>query len=255
LRILVITVAGMSTRFSESIGQTSVKCLYYENDIKESLLYQLLHRYNAFDRYVIVGGWRFEELQQVLDREYGDLIDKIVLVNNELYEKYGSGYSLYLGLEAAIKLCPDEIVFAEGDLYVDQDSFREIADSAKPVVTVNSDPINARKSVVFYYDTQERLHYLYDTGHNLLEIREPFTEIHNSGQIWKFVCDEDFRNAFDSMRAGDWQGTNLVFVQNYFSKMSRDDYKVIRFTRWINCNTIADFRNMQKEIAADENLG
>lgn len=255
LKLLIITVAGMSTRFSGSIGKTCVKCLYHENDIKESLLYQLLHQYDAFDRYIIVGGWRFEELQQALDREYRDLRDKIILVKNDFYEQYGSGYSLCLGLKAAVELHPDEIVFAEGDLFVDHASFAQITELPKPVITVNSDPIDARRSVVFYFDTDSKLHYLYDTGHNALEIREPFTEIHNSGQIWKFICDECFRDTLDSMRDVDWCGTNLVFVQNYFSRMERQDYGMIRFDRWINCNTIADFKKMQKEIAADEDLG
>lgn len=57
MKVLIITVAGMSTRFSESVGYPCLKCLYYKQDMKESLLYRFLYEYPEFDRYIIVGGF------------------------------------------------------------------------------------------------------------------------------------------------------------------------------------------------------
>ena len=58
MKVLIITVAGMSTRFSQSVGAPCLKCLYHEGRAKDSLLYRMLHQDGKFDRYVIVGGVR-----------------------------------------------------------------------------------------------------------------------------------------------------------------------------------------------------
>lgn len=247
MKVLLITVAGMSTRFSESIGDTCLKCIYHENDRKESLLYQLLSCYSGFDKYVIVGGFRYEELCIEIQAHYKEFTNKIVLVENKEYASYGSGFSLYIGLKRAMEFNPSEIVFAEGDLYFDKETFSRIAESENPVLTMTAETINAKKSVVFYFDINYQIHYLYDLSHNALEIREPFVEIGNSGQVWKFINDDKFQRSFMSMSECDWQGTNLVFVQKYFSQFAPDEYEILKFKKWINCNTIADFRRMQEE--------
>ena len=104
MKILILTVAGMSTRFSESIGEPCLKCVFYRNNIKESLLYRMLHQNVAFDKYVIVGGYMFEQLKITLEKDFTEFQDKIILVRNERYSDFGSGYSLFLGLRAVIDL-------------------------------------------------------------------------------------------------------------------------------------------------------
>ena len=42
MKVLIITVAGMSTRFSQSVGAPCLKCLYHEGRAKDSLLYRML---------------------------------------------------------------------------------------------------------------------------------------------------------------------------------------------------------------------
>lgn len=247
MRALIITVAGMSTRFSESIGAPCLKCLYSENGDGDSLLSRFLTQSEGIDKYIIVGGYRFEELQNTIKNFDEKLQEKIILINNDKYSLYGSGYSLFLGMQTALKYSFEEIVFAEGDLFLDPDSFMRVLNSSKPVITVNSEPIHAKKSVVFYYDTKYGLHYLYDTGHSELYIKEPFVEIHNSGQVWKFWNNECMRAAWNELTETDWQGTNLVFIQNYFSRMNPEEYEIIRFDKWINCNTVHDFRRIKEE--------
>lgn len=248
MRVLIVTVAGMSTRFSESLGKSCLKCIYYHENITESLLYRMLNQPVDFDKYIIVGGYQFEELQKVINEKFTKFIKKIILVNNEKYEKYGSGYSLYCGLKAAMELQFQQIVFAEGDLFVDSESFIKVCTSKKDLITCNQEAILASKAVAFYYDKQNIIHYIYDTGHNSLIINEPFLAIYNSGQIWKFAHSDRLRSTYSSMSQKDWQGTNLVLIERYFSQLKCEEYEIIPFKRWINCNTVSDFERIEKLV-------
>ncbi len=242
MKILIVTAAGMSMRFSKSIGRTCLKCLYYQDNIRESLLWFLLHQEEEFDQYIIVGGFMFDELCKAVQSDFYDLNDKIILMNNEEYCRYGSGYSLYIGLKTAIKAGFDELIFLEGDLFFDQDSFQRIYDSPKSVITSSPEEILADKAVVFYFNKNHKIHYIYDTNHSMLEIREPFLGVFNSGQVWKFSRPDLVKSVFDSMDQKEWEGTNLVFVEKYFQSLNFNEYEIIRFSKWINCNTISDFQ-------------
>lgn len=246
MKIMIITVAGVASRFSESIGHPCLKCLYYENDIKESLLYHMLCQNREIDKYVIVGGFKFEELEEAINQYFGEFSNKIILVKNENYVKYGSGYSLYLGLETIKDLDYKELVFAEGDLWVDDDSFKRIWKSQGNVITCNSEAILASMSVAFYYDRQYHIHYIFDTGHSLLEITEPFQGIYNSGQIWKFSQRERVLNVVSHLTQEEWRQTNLNFVQYYFGDLNQEEYEIIDLRKWVNCNTVDDFRKIER---------
>ena len=141
------------------------------------------------------------------------------MVRNPFYKKYGSGYSLICGIEAAMKYNFDEMMFVEGDLFVDSNSFLKVANSAYNVITCNNNPILAKKAVVLYFDINEKIHYIYDTTHKTLIISEPFISIYNSGQIWKMTNNIAIRQIFESMELDDWKGTNLVFIEKYFSNL------------------------------------
>lgn len=246
MKALLITVAGLSSRFSESLGKECLKCIYFENSYRETLLYHMMHQNTEFDRYIIVGGFRYQELVEYVRKYLGDFSERIVLVENEAYAEYGSGYSLYLGLREAIQCDCEELVFAEGDLYVDNASFNRICNAKCNVITSNRENILAKKAVAFYYNEQHKIHYIYDTSHSALEIKEPFLGIFNSGQIWKFNEKERMVSTFYAIPEADWQGTNLVFIQKYFESLSEGDYEIIGFDTWINCNTISDYRKMNE---------
>lgn len=244
MKVLIITVAGMSSRFSQSLGKEYLKCIYYTGTIQESLLYRILSQPIDFDKYIIVGGYKYDELTLIIENYFKRFKEKIILVNNEKFAEYGSGYSLYLGLREAIRLQPKDVIFAEGDLYVDQESYLKVCNSDHSVITYNSEPIRADKSVVFYYDQNYNLHYIYDTKHNALKIEEPFLSIYNSGQIWKFNQFCRLENIFYSLNQREWQGTNLILIERYFSQLKRDAYDLVGFNKWINCNTIYDFNRI-----------
>lgn len=245
MKILLITVAGISSRFSQSIGKPCLKCIYYRKSIEESLLYRMIHQSEEFDRYVIVGGFHYDELRSVLKQSFPEYREKIILVQNEKYAEYGSGYSLYLGLKQIMDLPFSQIVFAEGDLYIDHNSFMKVCQTNKDVITCNKEAILANKAVAFYYDQQCKIHYIYDTQHNALQINVPFLGIYNSGQIWKFSQPERLRRILGELDEKDRQGTNLIFIQKYFEDLDKVDYEIVRFDKWINCNTIVDFDLME----------
>lgn len=247
MKILIVTVAGLSSRFSESLGHACLKCLYHENEIEESLLYRMLHQDGDFDYYIVVGGFRYEDLEAAVEQDFQDLRDKILLVQNQHYADYGSGYSLYLGLKKLLEMDFEEAVFAEGDLYVDRKCFRRIFDSPSNVITCGREEILASKAVAYYFDQNYGIHYIYDTAHGSLEIKEPFLGIFNSGQIWKLADAEHLRKSFESIREKEWQGTNLIFIQRYFETLQRDEYEIITFNQWINCNTVSDYRRISFE--------
>lgn len=241
MRVCVITVAGIASRFSKSLGYNVLKCIYYPKSPKETLLYRMIHSLEGFDKYIIVGGYKFDELQAYVEQELSEWNDKIILVNNPCYREYGSGYSLYHGLKVITDNDFDEVLFAEGDLFVDKNSLKRVADSPKNVLTITNSPVMAEKSVAVYCDSGWKLHYIFDTNHGILEINEPFKAIYNSGQIWKFTDVSHFRKSFNSLSEMDWQGTNLNFIQHYFGSLDVTEYEIADFKTWINCNTIQDF--------------
>lgn len=243
MRVLIITVAGMSERFSKSLGRKCLKCIYYLNSIKESLLYRLVHQVTEVDKYIIVGGFMYDQLETVIGREFADCIDKMILVKNEKFEEYGSGYSLYMGLQKAMELDFDELIFAEGDLFVDTDSLQKVVASERDVITCNKEAILADKAVAFYYDEQYGIHYIYDTDHHVFQIKGSFLGIFNSGQIWKFTQADRVRTVYTAIK-DEWKGTNLVFIQRYFQGLDQKDYSIVQFEKWINCNTISDFKKI-----------
>ena len=247
MKVLLITVAGSSTRFSKSIGKECLKCIYFVNSYKETLLYKTIFKDSSFDQYIIVGGYKFDELQAYADKYLSTMKDKIVLLENKHFYDYGSAYSLYMGIEYAVKCGFDQLVFAEGDLWVDNESFENVSKSETDVITFNRESIDAQKSVVFYYDTGDRVHYLYATNHNCLQINEPFISVYNSGQIWKFIDYKKVNDILKEMSIKDWYGTNLVFIQKYFGGTNRKNYQLVEFKEWYNCNTVYDYNKIAEK--------
>ena len=246
MKILIVTVAGMSTRFSKSVGKEVIKCLYNESNFSSSLISRLVNQPCDYDRYIIVGGYRYSELVSALKENLGNIADKTDFVENPFYEEYGSGYSLFCGIKKALCYNFDELIFAEGDLFVDTPSYKAVFESPKSVITCNNEPITADKAVAYYFSLDNKIHYIYDTGHNALSISEPFLSIYNSGQIWKFSDYKKVREVYDDMEETLWQGTNLVFIEKYFNSVNYEDTEIIKFSEWINCNTVEDFRKIKE---------
>ena len=247
MRVFLTTVAGSATRFSESIGKPTVKCIYNREDPAKTLLNHMLTQASDYDLFVVVGGFLINELEDYINNNLpSEFSEKVMLVNNEQYAEFGSGWSLYLGLDAVLKIYGKditEVLFAEGDLFVDDGSFSSVAGTKNSVITINSEAIRANKAVALYYDLENVPHYIYDTAHGQLMIDEPFTAVYNSGQIWKFT---DIALLSELVLNGDperFTGTNLVLINEYFQKLAKngESIDIISMKTWINCNTINDF--------------
>lgn len=244
MKYLIITVAGTATRFNKDTKEDTLKCLYYNDDAKFALLPQLLKNCGDYDKYIIVGGYLYEKLKVFVEEVLSSYGDKIELVYNEHYQDYGSGYSLYKGIEAVVN--DGDVTFVEGDLFFSKETFAEVYNSTNDVITINKEPIYSNKAVALYINADGKPRYLYDTNHNTLVVPEPFMAIFNSGQIWKFKSAVKLHNAIKNLSQSQLQGTNLEIVQAYFGDLCADEYDVVTFNEWFNCNTVADYNIVRK---------
>ncbi len=246
MKSLIITVAGMSSRFNKDTKEDVLKCLYHEGATSKSLLSQQVRMcYELVEEIIIVGGYKYEDLVAFIRKELKDVNTKMKCVYNEHYHDYGSGYSLLKGVEVVSEKA-DEIVFLEGDLFFNQESANAIINSPKDVISINNEPIKSDKAVVLYFDEQHYPHYIYDTNHSSLEIHEPFTAIYNSGQMWKFQNPTRVREICQFLTPE--QGTNLEIIQKYFGAMKENWLDIVEIKKWYNCNTVADYRKAIKEL-------
>lgn len=246
MKSLIITVAGMSSRFNRDTKEDVLKCLYYEDTPANSLLSLQVHKtVDLVDEIIVVGGYKYEDLERFIRNELKDVNHKMKLVYNDHYSDYGSGYSLLKGIEM-VSDNADEITFIEGDLFFDTESVEKIITSKKDVISVNNDPILSNKAVALYFDANNYPHYIYDTSHSCLEIHEPFTAIYNSGQMWKFMNPSRVREICLFLTPEQEQGTNLEIIQKYFGTYKMSQLDIVRVDYWFNCNTVSDYRESLK---------
>ena len=198
------------------------------------------------DKIVIVGGNKYDDVTKYCDELPADMKEKIILVYNEHYKDLASGYSLYIGLKTIFQNYKqlDEVVFIEGDLDIDKESFDKVINSKKDVLTYSYEPIYANKAVVLYRDSNENYKYAFNSSHGLLKINDSFSLILNSGQTWKFTDIETLKIANDRFYEENKEDTNLRIIQNYIDSSKRKDFELIGFLRWTNCNTRADYKKI-----------
>ena len=212
MKTLIVTVAGTATRFNRDTEKDTLKCLYYRESPEYSLLYQILDKAENIDRYIIVGGYLYEQLEEFAEQNLSCFKSKIDLVYNPYYREYGSGYSLIKGIEA-LPEGTEEVVFVEGDLFFDRRSFSAVLESCRDVITVNREFILSDKAVVLYLDEAGQVHYLYDVNHKSLFIPEPFQAVYNSAQMWKFVSPVLLSQVARQLTENQRQATNLEIIQ------------------------------------------
>lgn len=245
-RAFITTVAGMSSRFCADLPEPLPKCIYNTGNPEKTLLYRLVTLAENFDKIIVVVGFMKDTVTEYAEKYFPkNILCKTVFVNNIDYSKYGSGWSLFLGLDDVKNSgsAYDEIVFAEGDLFFRSDDFQKITDCKKNVLTVSRDHVLAEKSVAVYLDSNNIPKYVYDTSHGLLEINEPFRAVFNSAQIWKFRNTNLLFRILDNMTFREHQGTNLVLMNKYFGSVDRD-FEIISMENWLNCNTVHDFETV-----------
>ena len=246
MKIAIITVAGISSRFNEGIPEKEkiLKAIYTETGAKNTLLYHLLQKCSFADQIVVVGGYKFEELYCFYAENLSEDFANVVFVKNEHYAELASGYSLYLGIEEAVRLKADEILFVEGDLDIDNESFNNIVALDGDILTYNYEPIYADKAVVLYKDDKEQYRYAFNSSHGMLAISSPFSCMLNSGQLWKFKDIDILKKANEKFYLENKEGTNLVIIQNYIDDRGSDKFGLVGLKRWTNCNTRQEYHNI-----------
>lgn len=243
MKALLITVAGVSSRFNASLPSPVLKCLYNRGDVSDSLLYNALSCADGFDALVVVGGYKFAELAEFIAALPESIRKRVTLVENREYAEYGTGISLKKGLDAVAALGgASELVFAEGDLYFAPDTLSRIASMRGDVLTYNRLPIEAERSVLFYIDASDKPNYTYDTGHRLFSIDKAFKSVYNSAQIWKFSDVAKLLRESAALSEKEARDTNLHLVERYFA--SSPSFSVMQVNDWVNCNTLEDYDAM-----------
>ncbi len=250
MNIAIITIAGVSSRFNEGVDESvrQLKAIYYEENPHNTLLYHLIKKVEGMDKIILVTGYRHDSVLGYIEKYLPEALKKkIELIYNEHYGDWSSGYSLSLGIKRAVKEKPLSILFAEGDLDIDEPSFRKIASSTKDVISYNHQLIQSDKAVVAYQNAEHKVRYVYNKSHGLLTIEEPFTTLFNSGQIWKFfdidlleLAEKEFEKLKES-------GTNLEIIGRYFQEKGADEVDLIEINEWVNCNTRDDYREILKK--------
>lgn len=246
-RVAIVTLAGCSSRFSQSVGYECHKSLYKECERDQCLLdwqLSLLKRHD-FDSIILVGGYQFEQLKSEVESKYPDW--PIMLVKNDHYADWGSCYSLCLGIDAVPKDATS-VVFIEGDLLFDDTGFGTLVSVEDNAITATKSIVDARTSVAFYVSDKGRLGYVYDTKHTALRIDEPFVQVGNSGQVWQFADVERLRESSRRCTETQWRGTNLLPILDYYSGVDAKSIRVCMFDVWFNCNTISDYKAMKAYV-------
>lgn len=247
MKIAIITVAGISSRFNKDVPEEDniLKCLYHEENPSDTLIYHMLEKVGYADRIVIVGGYKYDDLVDYINNIIPeDLQDKILTVYNEHFNDLSSGYSLYLGIKESLDNYNgiDEILFVEGDLDIDDESFIGVVESPNNVLTFNYEPIYSNKAVVLYQNGNGEYHYLFNSDHGLLSLDESFRAVFNSGQTWKFQDMELLKIANDNFHENLIEDTNLGIIQKYFDLVDNDAIEIVGLRHWVNCNTREDYK-------------
>ena len=244
----IITVAGISSRFNEGIPEEDrrLKAIDYEKDKAGTLLYHLLEKCMYVDKIVLVGGYKYDDLKNYCEELPAPMKDKLILTCNGHYADLASGYSLYVGLKEVFDKLDnvEKVLFVEGDLDIDRDSFDRVAEAVTNVLTYSFEPIYAKKAVVLYKNEKDHFKYAFNSSHGLLRIDESFSLILNSGQVWKFTDIEKLKEASEKFYEMERNGTNLRIIQNYIDSCDAKSFQLIGLSRWTNCNTIEDYKKI-----------
>lgn len=245
MKAAIITIAGVSSRFNEGLPETEKrhKAIYYERDRQDTLLYHLLEKCLFADKIVIVVGYKQTDVIAYCQTLPQEMQDKLLFVHNEHFSDLGSGYSLYLGIEELRQQAEQvgEVLFVEGDLDIDRESFQQVVESPQSVLTYSYEPIYANKAVVLYQDGEGRYHYAFNRSHGLLSIEEPVSLLLNSGQLWKFTDWDRLQKANERFWTECRGESNLGIIRFYVEPCAGEDFVLIPLRRWTNCNTREDY--------------
>ena len=89
MRVFLTTVAGSATRFSESIGKPTVKCIYNREDPAKTLLNHMLTQAKDYDLFVVVGGFLINELEDYINTNLpSEFSEKVWSLDRRIYHPH-----------------------------------------------------------------------------------------------------------------------------------------------------------------------
>ena len=191
---------------------------------------------------IVVGGYRYQDLQRAIGEYKGRSVE---LVYNPRWQDSGSMYSLYYGALASAGA--SEILFCEGDIITDNESFRQLAAARKDSFAIAREPVFADRSVAAYQGWDDRLYYLFDTDHGALTFPARIKAIFHSAQAWKIQDAEAFMRLNGQLTETERRGTNLVLIERYFQRHAFRELRPVTLEHWINCNTREDFARYERQ--------
>lgn len=247
MKNVVITCAGGSTRFSNSVNAPVHKSIYKAKDQVRCLLeWQIdtaLSSKNV-NKIIVVVGFQNTQVEDFVKSTYGN-DERIVIVNNELWSTTGSNLSMCLGLLACKNTKADSILCVEGDLYAS--NFRDLIDT--PSTTSFLSTTNGHSTIDSNVDvlgiisktsTGFQTSFEYSTNHSVFENINFYNAVtlFPSGQMWELATEKINFDIVAKSAEIFPNKTNLEVLQHF----SYSELPMIPFilTDWINCNTITE---------------
>ena len=76
LYFLIIGVAGISSRFNKDIPDSEkvLKCIYFEENPKDTLIYHMVEKLDSYDKIIVVGGFKYSDLKDYTQKHLKDNI-------------------------------------------------------------------------------------------------------------------------------------------------------------------------------------
>lgn len=253
-QILIVTCAGKATRFMNSLIERGLppihKCIaeVTPGNYLTSPLGRLLHfSLPVFEHIIVVTGYKSETIEEYINQHFPGN-DVIKSVYNKDWN-VGSVRSIQCGLEASKKYLDFEkqlVTFVEGDLLFDGETFCEIVESDKEIIThVNRGIIDMSKAVLCTISDLQPF-WRYSTNHNSISIQfANVSKIFESGQVWKFKMDKNDANWYlkNCYLSKDGE-TNLVPLN---SRTWEGDFQILTWKKWANVNTIEDLEKFYEK--------
>ena len=247
MKDVVITCAGGSTRFSNSVNCPAHKSIYKADGQTKCLLeWQIdtaLSSENV-NKIIIVVGFQNTQVEDFIKSKYPNN-ERIITVNNEQWNTTGSNLSMCLGLLACKNTKADSILCVEGDLYASNfkvliecpstSDFRSTTNGHSTIYS-NVDVLG----IISKTSSGFRTSFEYSTDHSEFKSINFYNAvtIFPSGQMWEIATKKiDFDKVTKCAEMFPSK-TNLEILQHFSS--SKSPMYPFELKDWVNCNTITE---------------
>lgn len=247
MKDIVITCAGGSTRFSNSVNAQAHKSIYKaDGQVRCLLEWQIdtaLSSENV-NKIIVVVGFLHTQVEEFIKSKYPNN-DRIVIVDNKQWSSTGSNLSMCLGLLACKDTKAHSILCVEGDLYAS--NFKELIEAKSTgsfcattnghsTIDSNVDVLGIVSKTSVGFQTS----FEYSRNHSAFDYIYFYdvVTLFPSGQMWEIATPNiDFDKVAKSAELFPNE-TNLEILQHF--SFRRSPMAPFELKDWINCNTITE---------------